>query len=150
MPPLCCAAPLPPLQGKIFNLNILSRPASFCHNYEYPKLPARPSSETAFTLDEKCLNFINSSNFDDDGKSNVDSVDAATRRISATSSASAASKTSTLELSAEPRTFFCSLATKVPEYRMSLYGFVTGTFLSGPAETCTRCWTLSTCLSRLP
>ena len=84
-----CSSP-PPLQGKIFNLTILSRPASFCHNYEYPKLPARPSSETAFTLDEKCQNFINSSNFNDDGKRNVDSVDAATRRVSATSSASAA------------------------------------------------------------
>ncbi len=64
------------------------RPANNYHNYEYPNLPARPSSETALSLNEKCQNYINSSNFDD-GKSNVDSVvvDEASRRISAASGA---------------------------------------------------------------
>jgi len=37
------------------------------HNYEYPDLPARPPSDSAISLNEKCQSFLNCKNFETNG-----------------------------------------------------------------------------------
>ena len=83
------------------------RPQNISHNYEYPNLVARPSSETALSINEKCQNFINTNNFD------RTAVEEAARRISDASGV-ASLKSSGAQMSMD------SVSFEGPIYRKSL------------------------------